>query len=318
MYESPLKKSSIIPKFVIENSTFNKAIFEFGNNLQTLGYSDGSCKMLPKCVQEFLFFFEERGILKFDEILAPDIIEYHEYLKQRPNYRYGGGLSSVMINHHLYSLKLFFAYLETNKRITRNPISGLSFPAPESKQREILTIEEIKQLYSVCETLRDKTILGIYYGCGLRRSEGAKLNIRDINFRNHLLYVREGKGCKRRVVPMTKLISADLKNYFLHERKNYIRKKITEDNQVAFLLTHGGNRMSGNDCGKRLKYLISLTNNEKIIAKEISLHNLRHSIASHLLENGLDIEHVRDFLGHAYLESTQIYTRVNKMQLKKL
>src|SRR5690554_7783862 len=93
-----------------------------------------------------------------------------------------------------------------------NPISGLEFPTPKTKPREILSLKEINQLYDTCENYWQRAVLGIYYGCGLRRSEGINLNIKDVHFRSSLLYVREGKGAKRRVVPMSENVKNDLLN----------------------------------------------------------------------------------------------------------
>jgi integrase/recombinase XerD len=311
------KPKNLSNRFLLDNKEYLKVLKEFKENLKIIGYAEGTQHMLPTLVTEFLYRLEEKGLNRFDRIEQNDIIEHYEYLKERPNFRKDGGLSSMMIQHHIYSLKLFFAHLEKTGRIKYNPISALTFPKPESKERQILTVEEVKELYDVSENLIDKAILGIAYGCGLRRSEITRLDIRDIAFRSFLLYVREGKGCKRRVVPMPKKVGEDLKSYYLKERSSYIRRT-TKDNQVAFLLNVEGNRMKGETCNKRLKCLIQLTDNSNIINKEISLHSLRHSIATHLLDSGLGIESVQEFLGHSGVDSTQIYTRVSKSQLKKL
>lgn len=296
---------------------FQKKVYrrEFKNHLKRLGYSKSSQSMLPACIAEFLDQIEEKNIYELCQIEPIHIQEHYEYLTQRPNKRKPGGLSSVMINHHIYAIRLFLNYLEQTGTITENPISGLIFPKPESKPREILTVEEIKQLYEIAETYREKSILGIFYGCGLRRSEGTALNIKDISFKSSLLYVREGKGKKRRVVPINEKVKEDFKNYFYKERNSYITKRTDkQENTESFILSSQGNRMSASTYNKIVKSLI-----EKVeIKKEISLHCLRHSIATHLLENGLSLEYVRDFLGHKHLESTQVYTRISRKRLSEL
>jgi integrase/recombinase XerD len=158
--------------------------------------------------------------------------------------------------------------------------------------------------------MREKALLALFYGCGLRRSEAEKLNIDDVNFKNQLLYVRMGKGKRRRVVPMTEQVKRDLENYYKNERIIYT-KELTADNQKALMLNNHGNRMLGNGYWNKFKCLAQKAG----LPKQISLHHLRHSIATHLLESGLSIEQVRDFLGHRHLESTQIYTRVKFNQL---
>jgi integrase/recombinase XerD len=290
---------------------------QFKTQLERLGYSKSSRHMLPTCIVEFLQQLESKGIYRIKDIEPHHIQQYHEYLSARPNKRRPGGLSSMMITHHIYAIRLFLNYLEQTGVITQNPISGLIFPRPESKSREILTIKEIKQLYEAAGNYREKSIIGIFYGCGLRRSEGVALNVKDISFNSSLLYVREGKGKKRRAVPVQEKVLHDFKNYLHHERW-------AKDTETAFICNNTGTRTSGNDHNKIVKALMQKAREESpafaeaTAGKEISLHNLRHSIATHLLENGLSVEYVRDFLGHKYLESTQLYTRVKNKQLWNL
>lgn len=317
-YRRVRKCGPVTPSFELTNHAFKNALESFRKNIITLGYKQRSCVMFPSCTREFLFRIEEKGIRGFRDITPEHINEHYEYLNQRPNFlRKKGGLSSTYINQHVYSLRLFFSYLEVIGLIKKNPISGLSFDRLEYKEREVLSIEEIMELYEVTETLRDKAILSLYYGCGLRHDEGSKLNIRDINFRTSILYVREGKGRKRRTIPMAKRVVEDLRNYYLNERRQYI-KKISKDNQVAFLLNYFGDRMSGISCNNRLQHLIQKTGNPNLHNRKITLHNLRHSIATHLLENGLSIFFVRDFLGHEVISSTEVYVKVSKKLLKTI
>ena len=297
---------------MIQKSVYRE---EYKKWLKNLGYSQSSLNMLPSCLAEFLGCLEEKGISSLLEINPKHIHEHYEYLTQRPNKRRGGGLSSRMINHNIYAIRLFLNYQEQLGTIKENPISGLSFPSPENTEREILTTQEIKKLYEMAESLREKAIIGIFYGCGLRRSEGVALNLTDISFKSSLLYIREGKGCKRRVVPINEKVLSSFKNYQHYERF-IIKGACTERSrsETAFITSNKGTRTSGNSYNKVLKALIKKAE----ITKTISLHNLRHSIATHLLENGLSVEYVRDFLGHKHLESTQIYTRISDKLIQEL
>lgn len=282
-------------------------IKQFKTHLERLGYGKSSVQMLPNCLKEFLTFTAK----SVQEIKTKDILNYHNYLQERPNKRRTGGLSESYINHHIYSLKIFFAWQEEKGAITENPVSSLSFKKPTTKPREILTREEIKQLYKSTETLKEKAVLSIFYGCGLRRTEGEKLNLKDIHFRAGILYVRAGKGNKRRAVPMSKQVNQDLKNYVLYERTVSLSFGEGQKGEEAFITNQIGTRTSGSSYNNILKKLLEKAG----IKKEITLHCLRHSIATHLLESGLSVEYVRDFLGHKHLESTQIYTRVNNKQI---
>jgi len=276
----------------------------FRTHIERLGYTQGSIKMLPRLLKDFLHYQPHEQL---QNITSSDIVCYHEYLKERPNKRKSGGLSESYINHHIYALKLFFQWKLNVGSLSECPISSLEFKAPVSKPREILTQEEIKLLFEVCETLKERAVIALFYGCGIRRSEGEKLNLKDIHFRSNILYVREGKNSKRRAVPLSPQVKKELWNYATKERFN-------KENELAFICNRLGMRMRGDGYNKVLKNILERTGIKAII----TLHCLRHSIATHLLESGLSVEYVRDFLGHKHLESTQIYTRIKNKQLWEL
>ncbi len=280
---------------------FISQVDEFKNYLQRLGYGTSSVKMLPNLLKDFLHFTSKPVTI----ITSNDIIYYHQHLKLRPNKRSSTALSESYITHHIYSLKLFFAWQQEIGFIEENPLSVLSFKSPKSKRREVLNLAEIKQLYKVARSHKERAVLSIFYGCGLRRSEGEALNLKDVFFAKDLLIVRKGKGNKRRAVPMSSGVKTDIENYVLKQRIS------TAD----FLIGNKvGRRMSGNSYNALLKKMLSRTS----IQKTITLHCLRHSIATHLLESGLPVEYVREFLGHKHLESTQVYTRVKEDQIFEL
>lgn len=278
---------------------------EFGNHLRILGYSASTVCHLPVYAKEFLYSQElkSRGLASITPV---DIQKHYEYLQTRPNKVRPGGLSSSMIATHLFALRLFFKWLEETGMLKVNPISGLNFPSPEYNRRTALTQQEITQLYEATETLRDKAMLGLFYGCGLRRNEGERINTDDINQKEKILIVREGKGSKRRVVPLAEQVKEDFENYYYNERSLYILK---EEN--AFMINNKGRRMTRYSYHFRLKYLAKKAG----IVQNICLHQLRHSIATHLLEQGMSIEKVRDFLGHKQIDTTQRYTHLDELKL---
>ncbi len=288
--------------FKLHHPAYNDIVRNFADHLQRLGYSKGSQRMLPKCVEEFLYKQEQEGLYDLRGLTSCEIADHHEYLQQRPNRRRPGGLSEMMVNHHVYALKLFFNWLQELRMIEEHPMSSLHFAKPTSQAHEVLTCEEITSLYGACRTLKECAILHLYYGCGLRRNEGIKLNVSDVQFRDKILYVREGKGGKGRAIPITEKISEELKAYCYQERK-------AKPSEPAFITNNRGTRTTGEKCNNVLKEL----QQRGSLGKSVSLHSLRHSIATHLLQRGLSAEYVRDFLGHAYLESTQRYTHIKNV-----
>jgi integrase/recombinase XerD len=276
---------------------------EFTKYIQQIGYSKGSQYQIPNCIKEFLRQVAEPNIKKINQ---QHILDFYEYLQTRPLKRRTGALSEAMINHYVFSLKTFFSWLEQTGQIKYNPISNIKFKRPQGNPREPLSQKEIQQLFESTITAKETAMLHLFYSCGLRRTEAENLNTSDIHFSKNLLYVREGKGAKRRVIPMNEKVKKELESYYTSER--------TKINEEAFILNRTNERMRGDSYNRALKEILKRTE----IQKEITLHHLRHSIATHLLENGLSIEFVRDFLGHSHLEATQIYAKVFKHQLKKL
>lgn len=281
----------------------------FKEYLFRVGYSQTTVKMLPACVREFI---EEQNITDASCIEQEKIKAFYTYLQTRPLKLRSGALSEMMISHYMYALKTFFSWLETTGQADYNPISGIKFKRPQQNSRKPLTVAEVQGLFAAAKTLKEKAVLHLFYSCGLRRSEGEALNTGDVQLRKQLLYVRQGKGAKRRVVPLTASVAADLEQYYLTHRTG--SEAITATDTEAFVLNQVGKRMKGD----QFNHLLQRMAEKAEIEKEITLHHLRHSIATHLLQSGMSMESVRDFLGHRFLETTQIYAKAKPEQIQSL
>jgi integrase/recombinase XerD len=288
-------------------------IEKFKTHLTQLGYSKGSLRTMPNCITEFFSIISSK---KLHQLSIKDIEIYYTYLQNRPyksnhknKYQHGNTISESYVYSHITALKLFFNWLEITEQLRYNPISAMKFKKPINNERQPLSKAETEELFTAAITVEETALLHIFYSCGLRKTEGKDLNINDINFKQKLLYVREGKFKKRRVIPITAKVAAALEKYYQQHRS-----KINTAEKEAFFINGIKTRMSGNSMNKLLKKIVERTE----ISRQVSLHFLRHSIATHLLESGLSIEFVSSFLGHSHLESTQIYTKVYRHQLKKL
>jgi integrase/recombinase XerD len=296
-------------KYLYDLIAMISIIHPFTAWLYQVGYSEGTQNMLPACVQEFL---EQQQITAIHYIQQQQVKDFYTWLQTRPLKKRSGGLSEMMIHHYVYALRTFFSWLEITEQIHYNPISGMKFKRPTQNSREPLSRQEVNQLFEVASSGKETALLHLFYSCGLRRSEGEALNIPDVRYKEQLLYVRAGKGAKRRVVPMTERVARDLETYWLGERCGYSVKRVTDEE--AFMLNRIGARMSGAGYNDLFKQLAGKAG----IAGDITLHHLRHSIATHLLQSGMSLEYVRDFLGHYFLETTQLYARPSAEQLKLL
>ena len=317
-------------KLTLQTPQYNYLEKSFKEWLDVLGYAEGTVNTLPIHVREFLHYLERNEITQITRVTPQRTYNYLRYLSTRKNVRTGAGLSSSHLSKSINALNCFARYLNT----TGKHVLDITPRRPESDshERTILTIEEIKQLYeatfihgrhnTTAIGQRDRAIIAVFYGCGLRKDEGTRLNITDIDTYKGLLFVRKGKGNKQRYVPIAQKHLQDIKDYleegrnwFLesHQRTDYykhpVRKEHTEDE--AFFLSNRGQRISSGFY-TRLKVLKEKSG----IEKEITPHGLRHSIATHLLQSGMEIEEIAKFLGHSSLESTQIYTHIINDQKK--
>ena len=208
------------------------------------------------------------------------------------------------------NLQQYLGYLLEIETIKSNPASHLKFTAvSENVARFIFSQDQIQALYQVAN-LEERTILNIGYGCGLRVQEMSDLNKEDIRFSENLVIVQKGKNSKRRLVPISDKIKTELEEFiFSNEKKT---------NEI--FVHSKGQRMQTGTLNKRLKNLIhkaKLNLNETEL-NSIGIHNLRHSIATHLLQNGMKLEQVQKFLGHSHIESTEIYTHITQNQINSL
>jgi integrase/recombinase XerD len=286
----------------------------FDNMIVAKGYRQ-SGKTYQNNAKEFLAFVEDKGIFSPERIRAEDILHYFEFISQRNAMRGFGTLKATTIKGKMFAVDLLFDYWIDCGMLTKRYV----VPRPAFKDADmqcILTLSEIDQLYNACDFMRERAILSLAYGCGLRRSEIELLNVSDFRVRENLIIVREGKNLKRREIPLAKKILEDLKVYVYNERQEYLR--VGSESSQALLLGDNGRRMSGSMINARLKKIALKTGDPIVIKKNISLHTLRHSIATHLIEEGAGIEFVRQFLGHAMIDTTHYYARKRNMKQRQL
>jgi site-specific recombinase XerD len=214
-------------------------------------------------------------------------------------------LSPTTIRAHYGLIKMIDKYyqkMQNKKLLTQN----IKIPKAENPKIEILTEQEISKLYKNTEDTilgyRDRVILGLYYGCGLRSSEGQNLKEEDINHTNKLIHIKKSKNHRNRYVPMSKKVQEDIIKYQKYSRPHLIQK----NTNYLLLNQNTGKNLKGYTLRTRVQKLAKKAN----INKRVNLHQLRHSIASHLLQKGMEIEQIAQFLGHRDLASTQIYTHI--------
>lgn len=224
------------------------------------------------------------------------------------------GLSKRSQARYIASLKSYFKFLIRENIILRDPTEIIDSPKKDKKLPDYLSINEIEKLLNIVDistTLgyRDRTMLEILYGAGLRVSELLSLNTEDINI--ELGFIRcYGKGNKERIIPIGEIALEYLINYLENIRPIILK---SNRNKVLFLNSRGKSMSRQGYFKILLKY-----SQRAGIKKHLSPHTLRHSFATHLLENGADLRSVQEMLGHADISTTEIYTHLSMKQIKKV
>jgi integrase/recombinase XerD len=321
-----------VKKLSLANASYRYLEKSFKEWLDVLGYAPGSVYYMPLHVRELFYYLETQGVSQIKELEIHHIQSHYQKLKERSNQRRSGGISTGHLNKHIQALRKFTDYLRQVGRLTL-PELNLKNEEKDTKDIEVLTTDQTLTLFkatfkrptkkpnmpdSKLEAMqsRDRAMLAIFYGCGLRRNEGVQLNVGDINFDRNILHVKKGKNYKERFVPISKANLKYLTEYVYDHRpellqgsKTPVRRSVSEGGEALFI-GQTTQRLQGQTLNLRLKYLQYQSGEIDLQEKELGLHTLRHSIATHLLQAGMKLESISRFLGHSSLESTQIYTHL--------
>lgn len=291
-------------QYILTPTPYKTYQSEFVKWLQALGYAHKTIAGYQRLLLAFFAWLIQQHIHELSQVNTTTLEAYNEFLHQRKHRQKAGGLSSYYIQSHINVIRLLSRHLELTgeqKIFTGN----IYVERGATAERTILTQEEIQALYQATDAtpkgLRDKAILSLYYGCGLRYSEGIRVQRQHIDYHKQLLYVVPGKNYQSRFIPINARIISDLQDYELYGKAYF-----TKAHSTGFLLGNNGNAMNNSTMGRRLQLLLETAG----ITKNICLHGLRHSIATHLLQQGMPLEQISQFLGHRSLDSTQIYTRI--------
>jgi len=298
------------------NTAYSKVNDQYSRWLDMLGFAYGTVYDYSNCVRDFFEWLNVQGMSRIDQLQQKHVTTYFNYLETRPNKRRKGHLLSVShLNHNFAAIDKLLEFLHAHGlKNAPEPTNYRLHVDKDERIRKIetLTQDEVRELhgaiehsythlnYVQCEAkhYQLKLIFALFYGCGLRMSEGAKLRLENIDFDRRTVFVEKGKNYKDRFVPMSDGVYKTLQQYIYNFR--HLQKL---PHNRLFICSKGGlNRM--------IKDLQSVCENDQIQQKRLSLHVLRHSIATHLLQNGMSIENISQFLGHSSLESTQIYTHL--------
>lgn len=265
------------------------------------GYSENTILAYKNDLLSFMKF--TNNIKPF--LINKDIIyNYNDYLRKN--------VSDKTISHNISTLRSFYKYLILIYKKDTKILDYLKLPKTKKSIPTVLSIEEVDKLLNIdinnAYSARNKAMLEVLYGSGIRVSELINIKFSDINFTNDSLLVM-GKGSKERLIPLSDIAIIYLKKY-IYEYRDTLLKKNKSD--YIFLNNHG-KKMSRVGFFKIIKKLSNNLN----ITTNLSPHTLRHSFATHMLNNGADLRSVQELLGHSDISTTEIYTHIASDELKK-
>ena len=280
-----------------------KLFLEFLQNEKKL--SDNTLQSYKRDIIQYQNYLEENGI-NYAKVSKEDIKAYLNYLKQI-------GKKPSTISRNLASIRSFYQFSIRNKKIKNDPTEDVQSPKIEKRVPSVLTAQEVELLLEQPKDVdlkgtRDKAMLEFAYATGMRVTEIINLNIEDVNLEGEYVICRVGS--KQRNIPLGSLSLKALKEYIDEARPILIRN----ENEKALFVNVNGQRLTRQGFWKIVKYY----KEQAHITKDITPHVLRHSFATHLLQNGADLKAIQTMLGHSDISSTQVYMQFQDPGLKDI
>src|SRR5699024_2764999 len=269
------------------------------------GLSENTRSSYQRDLKKYLSFLKKKEISDWQAVDRYIILDFLQELKKEK-------LAATTITRMITSLRRFHQYLRQERYTDHDPMQHIDSPKKAQKLPDTLSLDEVEKLIETPDTskllgLRDRAILEVMYATGLRVSELIHLKLNDLHLKIGLLQT-VGKGDKERIVPLGELAVTWIGRY-LELARPVLTKKHPEEEHL-FVNNHGTG-LSRQGIWKNLKQVVQKAG----IHKNVTPHTLRHSFATHLLENGADLRTVQELLGHADISTTQIYTHVTKKRM---
>ena len=280
-----------------------KLFLEFLQNEKKL--SDNTLQSYKRDILQYQNYLEENGI-NYAKVSKEDVKAYLTYLKQI-------GKKPSTISRNLASIRSFYQFSIRNKKIKNDPTEDVQSPKIEKRVPSVLTAQEVELLLEQPKDVdlkgtRDKAMLEFAYATGMRVTEIINLNIEDVNLAEEYVICRVGS--KQRNIPLGSLSLKALKEYIEEARPILIRN----EKEKALFVNVNGQRLTRQGFWKIVKYY----KEQAHITKDITPHVLRHSFATHLLQNGADLKAIQTMLGHSDISSTQVYMQFQDPGLKDI
>jgi integrase/recombinase XerC len=275
------------------------------------GYSELTIESYSQDLQDFLDFLTEQQSRDNINVTKIDRLSVRHFLATFAKKR----ASRATIRRKIAALRSFFRYLVVCQAIPLNPALGVEAPRKEQKLPSVMEEEDLQILFKEppepnYRSVRDRAILELLYGTGIRLAELVGMDMNSIRWKENVIYIL-GKGRKGRILPLGKKAKQAIQLY-LPYRHEYLTQLKT-DTSALFLSRHGGRIPR-----RTVQRIVELTLEKVCQSSSLSPHLLRHSFATHMLEHGADLRAVKELLGHSNLSTTQIYTHISVDRLRTI
>lgn len=270
------------------------------------GLSENTIKSYRQDIVELVRYLKQQGITDFKDVNPKTILDYMKYMHDN-----GKARNSVI--RFVSSMKKFFKFLIRYHYVINNPMIKVDTPKQANYLPDVLSTQEVDDLLATPDTtdkygIRDRAILEVMYATGLRVSELVHLKMDNLHLEMGFIQTI-GKGDKERIIPIGSEAIKWINNYIRNSRSLLLKRRHCD---YLFLNAHGGG-LSRQSIWQKIKKYVAIAG----IKKRVTPHTLRHSFATHILENGADLRVVQELLGHSDISTTQIYTHISHEHLTK-
>lgn len=297
--------------------SYKKALYLFEAYMKEMNWTRATIKSYGDRLLYFFEFLREKKITDIKKITKKHMKEYADYLCTVKGKSTDKKLKTNTRGAYFKTVKRFFRFLLRCDYMYQDVTSGVTLKNTRLKDFPgYLTEKQAEDLLNLPDTetvlgFRDRTILEVFYGTGLRKSELRNLKLQDVSFDEQVLFINQGKGMKDRIIPFGDVAGYYLKKYITGPRKELLLLYYREN---TLFLSYQGRKLSDMAVNKIVnKYLRKLK-----LKKKITVHSLRHTFAVHMLTNGTDIRYIQEMLGHSSFHTSYRYTRVQIDHLKRM
>jgi integrase/recombinase XerD len=271
------------------------------------GLSENTIQSYKRDLSQYFSFLDEQEISSWEQVNRYLVLDFLEFLRNE-------GKSSATIIRMVSSLRKFHQFLRQERMTDNDPMQHIDTPKKTQRLPKTLSIKEVEKIIESPDTndalgIRDRAILEVMYATGLRVTELITLKLDDLHLSLGLLQT-VGKGDKERIIPLGD-VAIKWVNLYLEKSRPELLAKNKKDKTSILFLNYKGEGFTRQGIWKNLKVYVTQAG----IEKEVTPHTLRHSFATHLLENGADLRVVQELLGHADISTTQIYTHISKKRM---